>query len=172
MKGIIFHVFASFVLIFIIMLLIGAIPSRQVMPNMYTYFWIFDTPCHITSCFRSTRSTLLCRMYVQSSRNWSWLNLMNIHLIFMHVHFFMSARRLERLSVLSVSTSLQLQVCVAKWRNATRVTRVTSKSASALLALKKQLPVKRRFICANWVLNSGREESREEDRHSFSDIKY
>ena len=37
-KGIIFHVFASFVLIFIIMLLIGAIPSRQVMPNMYTYF--------------------------------------------------------------------------------------------------------------------------------------
>ena len=131
-KGIIFHVFASFVLIFIIMLLIGAdrcnslTPSAAKYVHMYTYFLIFDTPCHITSCFRcfrSTRSTPLCRMYVQSRRNWSWLNLMNTHLIFM---FIFSCRPVGWKDYLYY-LSLQLQVCVAKWRNATRV---TSKSAS------------------------------------------
>ena len=86
----------------------------QICTHVHVFF--FDTPCHITSCFRcfrSTRSTPLCRMYVQSRRNWrnwSWLNLMNTHLIFM---FIFSCRPVGWKDYLYY-LSLQLQVCVAK----------------------------------------------------------
>ena len=123
-------------------------PSDAKYVHVFLNFWYPMSYNIITSCFRSTRSTLLCRMYrmyVQSSRNWSWLNLMNTHLIFM---FIFSCRPVGWKDYLYY-LSLQLQVCVAKCHPCDFEKRFWLLKSNFLSKVKRQKTIYI-FICANW----------------------